>query len=1149
MKSVSFLTFFILSIFCLNAISQGVDCMVPTPENAASQLDYQYNPNTGTANIQIPLCGINAGNYLQDVSIYYNTSGIQVSQAASCVGLGWELSAEGSISRIVRGIPDDNNSVTDGYGWLHVNTNDIRDFPVDGTESLRALWLDGVLKSSSGELDSEPDIYYISLPSLSCSFVFSNGNANSTREIMLMPYQNLRITYTLDSFGKIECFKVIDSNGDTYIFNVPVVTHSTITTMTNTPDSYLTQDYPFVNLSNGINFNQNYIDRLSKRDRIKNFNSLNSNRIDVDPYYSISQDITEMWKISLLITPMKDTMHYSYSTEQIPSDSYIYKAYKKYLSGQPDSVIAYQRINNGGAGYMIDKKITSISSNTGKIEFVYDSQEREDLDDSKKLNSIKAYAIQNGELHLMREYDFYHSYFESCTSSVFSDSYEARYRLKLDSLCEKHGINSLPSYIFYYDYSSQRRLPSRYSYAQDIWGFYNGQVTNNSFVPAVYVYPERTGSDRFRLYPVTDPVTGHGFDDEYVLPGANRLPDDEKMTIGMLEGIRTPTNEVITLYYEPHEFTYYYSDDHTLYSGGGLRLTEKSASISEKYYYKEYSTELSSGQILALPCYGYFDPSSWPESAEDRDQEFFNDNYIRVNQNLSSSLDGSILYKEVYIQDSFKGTQIMKFENGPALDEENFQAYEWFKPTFIYHCRTYSDENDDWQPMLDGLNFGFNEYPFTPHSSYFWNRGLLAETVSLNDNGSKVARTVNYYDIFTPDDEAPDSVCGIQVGFLKNNTPGILRFPLYTYGKYPVYGNLASIPVRTKEIIFNPDNDQDSLFTQTYFEYNNYGQLAKSRFVNSNGDELLTEVKFIPDYWDTMTTPATSDPTAEAIIYFYNKNILDIPVEKLQLIKKDGEEDLFVTGGTITTFKFFELGNNLTPVPMPDSTFALPIQNPVYVKYFTSSGITNLTFVKDSRYECRATNDIYSSSGVLLQSHIINGNYTTIIPGYDSTVTIATCSNSLLDEVGYTGFELDEGNGWEGFGYVAEIITTINARSGNKVLSPEYNSRVQRDFNIQEGLESQAGYQASVWVKGTSAAQLKISINGTDNIKTAASTSANDWNLLEVYLSRAEIEEYQGTIYFIRVMAINTGYGTVWFDDIRFHPSDASMSVCAYDTC
>jgi hypothetical protein len=190
------------------------------------------------------LCSVYAGSYKYPVYLNYNTSGIQVSQISSCVGLGWDLTAEAKISRIVRGIPDDQND-NEGKGWLYIDSYAIRDFPLNGTESLRATWLWGVL-GGEPELDCEPDLYYFSIPGMSGSFILGNGGENiHDREVLFLPYQNIKVTYSLDYNGHIDKFTITDGLGNVYQFFIPVIVHTHTTTLDSYPH-YFTYWYSYV---------------------------------------------------------------------------------------------------------------------------------------------------------------------------------------------------------------------------------------------------------------------------------------------------------------------------------------------------------------------------------------------------------------------------------------------------------------------------------------------------------------------------------------------------------------------------------------------------------------------------------------------------------------------------------------------------------------------------------------------------------------------------------------------------------------------------------------------------------------------------------------------------------------------------------------
>src|SRR5688572_15350298 len=76
------------------------------------------NLYSGTAQVNIPICELSSRVLNVPVSLQYTAGrGVKVQDFATSVGLGWQLSAGGSISRVVRGFPDE---FPNGYlGTLH----------------------------------------------------------------------------------------------------------------------------------------------------------------------------------------------------------------------------------------------------------------------------------------------------------------------------------------------------------------------------------------------------------------------------------------------------------------------------------------------------------------------------------------------------------------------------------------------------------------------------------------------------------------------------------------------------------------------------------------------------------------------------------------------------------------------------------------------------------------------------------------------------------------------------------------------------------------------------------------------------------------------------------------------------------------------
>jgi hypothetical protein len=75
----------------------------PSPNVAALMkfVDVPVSPYTGTSDISVPIFEIDAKGVKVPISLNYHTGGIKVEEEAGMVGLGWALTAGGSISRTV----------------------------------------------------------------------------------------------------------------------------------------------------------------------------------------------------------------------------------------------------------------------------------------------------------------------------------------------------------------------------------------------------------------------------------------------------------------------------------------------------------------------------------------------------------------------------------------------------------------------------------------------------------------------------------------------------------------------------------------------------------------------------------------------------------------------------------------------------------------------------------------------------------------------------------------------------------------------------------------------------------------------------------------------------------------------------------------
>ncbi len=189
-----------------------VDQYFPSPPNAASLAKYSEIPVdkfSGTSNISIPIYTLTEGDLSVPISLNYHTGGLKVTEVASWAGLGWALSAGGSITRQVNGSIDEGgydaaggditegwylngNNFSDDFIEVDNRTNNTlinnncnsEDIPQSDIQLKRELSED----ISRGIKDTEPDVFYLNIPGYNGKFFF-----NEQQEIIFDPFQNIEV--------------------------------------------------------------------------------------------------------------------------------------------------------------------------------------------------------------------------------------------------------------------------------------------------------------------------------------------------------------------------------------------------------------------------------------------------------------------------------------------------------------------------------------------------------------------------------------------------------------------------------------------------------------------------------------------------------------------------------------------------------------------------------------------------------------------------------------------------------------------------------------------------------------------------------------------------------------------------------------------
>ncbi len=393
---------------------------------------YEVNLFTGLPDISIPLYTIDAGDVKVPISLSYHASGIRVQEVASWVGLGWALSAGGTISRKIVGGPDDKSG---GYlqGNLRtassITSRKNNNFTID---SLFDSWI-------TGNIEARPDIFSYSFPGHSGKFFFDGNNGFKPA---MIPFSPINVLYTTNGAGAtagIDKFTINDESGNNLVFG----------------DQYIEPTY-----------------------------SGSSSKS--------SSPSNTGWPLERIITQTKrDTINFTYTNQLVynPDASSYSDNFEDNISGTYTGyTYGFKPGSNVGTTSSVNEQLLQhIYFKNGRIDFELSSNPRTDVvnNTAKYLNDIVIYHL-NPTTHAMEQLKkivFYDSYFSGDGSTQ---------RLRLDSIQTLDNVNVLKEhYIFTYNTA---QLPSYYSNAQDYWGYYNGKTANTSLTPAMTIQG-RQGSE------------------------------------------------------------------------------------------------------------------------------------------------------------------------------------------------------------------------------------------------------------------------------------------------------------------------------------------------------------------------------------------------------------------------------------------------------------------------------------------------------------------------------------------------------------------------------------------------------------------------------------------------------------------------------
>ncbi|GGH07670.1 PKD domain-containing protein [Mucilaginibacter phyllosphaerae] len=647
------------------------------------------NTLTGSSQIVIPIDAVQRGSVIIPVNLVYVGGGVKPKDVEGNAGMGWQVQTGGQVTRQLRGLPDDckkDKSNFDRLGWIYnTNQSKISAFTPANTnttcsnETTDITYLNNNFPNTS---DTEPDIFYVSAPGLSCQLVWDQSM--STPGFRSINYEDLVITPTFNpTSGALTAFTILNDKGIKYTFSNPEkVDMKTVLASNATVKYYKTTYDQFIN---GISFNNNW--------HLTSVLDVNNNGVSITYTTGEVRNSTDPIVLYMGASGGNTITIPQYSIKQTVTSQTIDKISEQY-NDDIAPILKFSWLWSN-TGQMI---INSIKRGARTFNFTYSSV-------AFQATAYKRYFLRN-------------FFIGGCSSPI---------NYKFGYAGETFSNDAYQTYTTALGDSTSTKI--------DYWGYYNG--ISADLKPALIVNPSNNNYARYAIN-VSSAV---GADYTNALSGTNRSAHATNVIYGSLNKVYYATGGNTTIQYEPNSYLDVPSNTEVI--GGGVRVksitddaVNASTVIVRNFNYASspfVANSKTSGKPVSLPQYAFTTPYSGSATGND----YWNYSTIRSENDLSSE-DHTIMYGTVTQSQTGAGYIVNNYYL-PAMNWDNTSApacascgAEW-SPTINYAARTNCASNYGPVKNMTG------SYPFAPNINYDFERGLPLTAATYNESQLKVS--------------------------------------------------------------------------------------------------------------------------------------------------------------------------------------------------------------------------------------------------------------------------------------------------------------------------------------------------------------------------------------------------------------------------
>jgi YD repeat-containing protein len=1039
------LLFAFLPLF-LNSQMKNITHTVPSP-NASSLGLYGEIPVsyfTGVPDISVPLYALQAKLPVQ-VNLRYHAAGVRPEIHPSWVGLGWNLSAGGAITRVINKAPDELNLASVGIDYyqagFYYNHNAINTNDWNITRTLRDF------------KDVEPDVFNFNFLGISGKFFMDETGAWRVQSDRALKVEFDNVFY--DPFIK---------NSGYAVYDLVTATFNQFTIIDENGTKYL-----FGGTENAIEYTEEMTPAPDKQG---------------EHFYA-----TTWYLIKITSADSTDVINYEY--ERGPFNSSIGVSTTLIsITGNPNGTMdpgcsswsQYIRTYGKLISPVYLKKITYPKKDL-RISFEFSKSNDLTYSDAD-YSRVEYDAYGYTGTDFLSILDYTTPYIPWFQSNAPDYSYTKRLIwFKLDNVKVQNaaGTRTLKTVSFNYNNVPDERLELQSIQLKD----------ENNKQQQTWVF----GYNALTLPNYLSSITDHwGFNNNVSTPYNNniynynelRQPNALNSQARILTLITYPTGGKTKFDYELNKYSAYVSRDRQSIisengDAGGLRIKKithedgtGATKVTEYFYVKNYRAGVN---VQTLPSSGVLDV---------KPQYSFNN--LSGVDNGGATFSYSLFTSSSVIPVSFNssGTHVGYSEVIEKRSDNSYTRY-----TFTNHDNGYTD-----QRAVSSYNSTYA--PYLPFTSHDFTRGKPLLTMQYDKNNNIIYQKTNVYDFVG--DQADKRGRSVHWNIFNICTDvTISRVALIKSAYYNPYYVLL-LKDETEDIYGKGGH----VSVAKHYEYDaDYKQVRKISSTNSRN--LLQEVYYTYPFdkqsitvYKNMAQANIVAPKIEEAHYvdsqLNKKTIISYREWYTGLFMPEYEQEQ-LGGGALQTVRYFDGydadGNLLS---------------------FRDKQNASRTLIWDDKHQLIA-DAVNAAPGRVLHHNFENGSgWDSFLTAYDNTKKHSGNYSGRIDKPG-AGEQVAMGATW--------INVSLTGTTKFKYSGWVYSNGPGVEIFLFMKRAGETGYFSYLDVVST--------------------TEKNKWVLLEKEFNvPADVTQ-------LNIRIDNNGGGSVWFDDIRLHPSAAQMTTYTYD--